>query len=108
MWIRSRAHWGKTCYFTRMGILAKQTMRNAILAYIGLFLGFLNVAILYPRILAEDEFGLTRLLVSIATIAGACAQFGMDNTIVRYFPYFRDGAKRNQGLLTLLFAVALA
>lgn len=91
-----------------MGILARQTVRNTLLAYVGLFLGFLNIAILYPRVLAEDEFGLTRLLVSIATIAGACAQFGMDNTIVRYFPYFRDGSRRNNGLLTLLFAVALA
>ena len=90
-----------------MGILAKQTVRNTLLAYVGLALGFLNIAILYPRVLAEDEFGLTRLLVSIATIAGACAQFGMDNTIVRYFPYFRDRSRRHNGLLTLMFAVAL-
>ncbi|MBK8499335.1 MAG: polysaccharide biosynthesis C-terminal domain-containing protein [Flavobacteriales bacterium] len=91
-----------------MGILAKQTVRNTLLAYVGLILGFFNVAILYPQILAEDEFGLTRLLVSMATIAGACAQFGMDNTVVRYFPYFRDGSRRNNGLLTLMLVVALA
>lgn len=91
-----------------MGILAKQTVRNTLLAYAGLCLGFLNVAILYPRILAEDEFGLTRLLVSLATIAGAFAQLGLDNAIVRYFPYFRDPSRRNNGLLTLVCAVALA
>lgn len=90
-----------------MGILAKQTVRNTLLAYVGLLLGFFNIAILYPRVLAEDEFGLTRLLVSMATIAGAFAQFGMDNTVVRYFPYFRDRARRHNGLLTLMFAIAL-
>ncbi|MFZ1686692.1 MAG: oligosaccharide flippase family protein [Flavobacteriales bacterium] len=88
-----------------MGTLAKQTIQNTVLTYTGLFLGFLNIAILYPRILPDDQFGLTRLLVSIATIAGAFAQFGLDNTIVRYFPYFRDPSRRHGGLLTLALAI---
>src|SRR5689334_16244276 len=91
-----------------MGSLARQTVQNTALTFAGLFLGFVNIALLYPRVLADDQFGLTRLLVSIATIAGAFAQFGLDNTIVRYFPYFRDATRRHNGVLTLITAVALA
>lgn len=91
-----------------MGPLAKQTVQNTVLTYVGLLLGFLNIAILYPRVLPDDQFGLTRLLVSVATMAGAFAQFGLDNTIVRYFPYFRDVARAHRGLLTLISGVALA
>lgn len=90
-----------------MAQLAKQTAYNTALTYAGLVLGFLNIAVLYPRVLPDDQFGLTRLLVSIATMVGAFAQFGLDNTIVRYFPYFRDASRRHNGLLTLVLAVAL-
>ncbi|MBK7114224.1 MAG: hypothetical protein IPH60_17515 [Flavobacteriales bacterium] len=57
-----------------MGILARQAGWNAALAYVGLALGFVNVVLLYPRILPADEFGLTRVLVSIAAIAAQMAQ----------------------------------
>ncbi|QQR87485.1 MAG: polysaccharide biosynthesis protein [Flavobacteriales bacterium] len=86
--------------------LARQTVLNTGLTYAGLVLGFVNVAVLYPRFLPDDEFGLTRLLVSVATIGGAMAQFGLDNTIVRYFPYFRDPSSRNKGLLSVILLVA--
>lgn len=91
-----------------MAQLAKQTVYNTALTYAGLVLGFLNIAVLYPRVLPDDQFGLTRLLVSIATMVGAFAQFGLDNTIVRYFPYFRDAARKHNGLLTLVTTAALA
>lgn len=86
--------------------LARQTVLNTGLTYAGLILGFINVALLYPRFLPDDEFGLTRLLVSVATIGGALAQFGLDNTIVRYFPYFHDPGSRNRGLLSIVLLVA--
>ncbi|MBL7946082.1 MAG: polysaccharide biosynthesis protein [Flavobacteriales bacterium] len=91
-----------------MGKLARQASLNFVLTYMGLLLGFINTAILYPRILPDDHFGLTRLLVSIATMAGAFAQLGLDNTIVRYFPYFRNPSTKNNGLLTLVLVIAFA
>lgn len=82
-----------------MGTIARQATQNTVLAYIGIALGFVNVVVLYPRVLQADEFGLTRLLVSIATIAAQIAQFGGENTIIRYFPYFRDPDRDNRGIL---------
>jgi O-antigen/teichoic acid export membrane protein len=91
-----------------MGIIARQATINTLLAYFGIGLGFVNVVLLYPRVLAADEFGLTRLLVSIATIAAQVAQLGAENTVIRYFPYFRDAARRHRGLLAMLLLFGLA
>jgi O-antigen/teichoic acid export membrane protein len=92
-----------------MGIIARQATLNTLLAYIGIALGFVNVVVLYPRVLQADEFGLTRLLVSIATIAAQVAQLGAENTVIRYFPYFRDPARDHRGMLgqLLVFATAM-
>lgn len=93
-----------------MGVLARQATLNTLLAYLGIGLGFVNVVLLYPKVLAADQFGLTRLLVSLATIAAQLAQLGADNTVNRYFPYFRDPARAHRGLLgmLLLFGTATA
>lgn len=85
-----------------MGNLAKQATINTLLAYLGIGLGFVNVVLLYPKVLQADQFGLTRLLVSIATIAAQIAQLGVDNTVNRYFPYFRDPERAHRGLLGML------
>ncbi|MEO8590488.1 MAG: polysaccharide biosynthesis C-terminal domain-containing protein [Flavobacteriales bacterium] len=85
-----------------MGILARQATLNTLLAYLGIGLGFVNVVLLYPKVLQADQFGLTRLLVSIATIAAQIAQLGADNTVNRYFPYFRDPARAHRGILGML------
>ena len=89
-----------------MGIIARQATQNTVLAYLGIALGFVNVVVLYPRVLAADEFGLTRLLVSIATIAAQMAQFGGENTVIRYFPYFRDPTRAHRGILGQLLVFA--
>lgn len=88
-----------------MGIVVRQATWNAVLAYLGLALGFINVVLLFPRVLPPDQFGLTRLVGSIATIAAQLAQLGMDNTLIRYFPYFRDVQRKHNGLLALVLGV---
>ena len=88
-----------------MGILARQASWNAVLAYVGMGLGFVNVVLLYPKVLPDDEFGLTRLVISIATIAAQLAQLGLDNTVLRYFPYFRNKERQHNGLLGLALAL---
>jgi O-antigen/teichoic acid export membrane protein len=90
-----------------MGILVRQSLLNTALAYFGIALGFVNVVLLYPRVLAVEEFGLTRLLISIATISAQIAQLGAENTILRYFPYFRDAARMHRGLLAMLLLFGL-
>ncbi len=91
-----------------MGIVARQATWNTLLTIVGMGLGFVNMALLFPRLLTPDEFGLTRLIVSIAVVAAQIAHFGGENTVIRYFPYFRDKANGHRGLFGLVLAVATA
>lgn len=85
-----------------MGGLARQALLNTLLTYVGIGLGFLNVVLLYPKVLHSEQFGLIRLMVSLVTVAAQVAQFGTENTIVRFFPYFRDPLRKHRGLLGML------
>jgi O-antigen/teichoic acid export membrane protein len=91
-----------------MGIVARQATWNTLLTLVGMGLGFVNMALLFPRLLTPDEFGLTRLLVSIAVVAAQVAHLGGEATVIRYFPYFRDKANGHRGLFGLILAVATA
>lgn len=89
-----------------MGIVARQATWNTLLTVVGMGLGFINMALLFPKLLTPDEFGLTRLLVSIAVVAAQIAHLGGENTVIRYFPYFRDRANGHRGLFGLILGVA--
>ena len=68
-------------------------------------LGFLNMSLLFPRYLPPSEFGLTRLVVSVAIVAAQFAQLGLESTVIRYFPYFRDPARRHGGLFRVVLLI---
>lgn len=85
-----------------MGILARQTLLNTLLTYAGIGLGFVNVVLLYPKILESDQFGLTRLLISMTVVAAQLSQLGVENTVLRFFPYFKDAKRNHRGLLGML------
>jgi O-antigen/teichoic acid export membrane protein len=89
-----------------MGIVARQATWNTVLTVVGMGLGFVNMALLFPKLLTPEEFGLTRLLLSIAVVAAQTAQFGGENTVIRYFPWFRDKASGHRGLFGLALGVA--
>lgn len=85
-----------------MGRLARQAVFNTVLTYLGIGLGFLNVVVLYPKVLQSEEFGLIRLMVSLVTVAAQLAQLGVENTVVRFFPYYRDPLRKHRGILGML------
>lgn len=89
-----------------MGTVARQASWITVLTVAGMGLGFVNMAWLYPKFLTADEFGLTRLLVSIAVVAAQVAHLGGENTAIRYFPYFRGRGHDHRGLFGLILSVA--
>jgi O-antigen/teichoic acid export membrane protein len=91
-----------------MSTIARQSVLITVLSAVGLALGFVNMALLFPRYLSPGEFGLTRLVVSISVLAAQVAQLGLESTVIRYFPYFRGKSARHGGLFSLALLVALA
>lgn len=90
-----------------MGIVQRQGLRNTAISYCGLALGFVNTTFLLPRLLEPGQYGLTQILVSIATIYAQLSAFGFASTGVRFFPYFRDAGQRHHGFLPLLLGLPL-
>jgi len=82
-----------------LGLIVKQSIINTIYSYVGVFLGAILTLWLYVTILEPAEYGLTRVLISVAFIGAQFSDFGFKNLTIRYFPYFRDKAQSHHGFL---------
>lgn len=91
-----------------MGIIIRQSVRSTLISYAGVALGFVVSIWLYPQILTVEQYGLTRVLISMAVVSTQFAGLGINNTIVRYFPYFSDRERNHHGFLFFACAVPLA
>lgn len=90
-----------------MGIVRKQSSINTILTYIGFGIGFVNVIILYPKLLSQEEFGLSRLLIELSSIVTGITMIGVPSVMVRFYPNYKK--KQDTDLFGLLFiAITLA
>lgn len=90
-----------------MGIIIRQSIQNSIVTYIGIAVGFISTLYLYPNILEPDQYGLTRLLLSVSFVFAQFAHLGMRNTAIRFFPYFENAHKQHNGFLFLALFVPL-
>ncbi|UYZ64525.1 lipopolysaccharide biosynthesis protein [Hymenobacter weizhouensis] len=90
-----------------MGIVQRQGLRNTVISYVGLGLGFVSTALVLPRILTPQQLGLTGTLSSIATLFAQVAAFGFASVGIRFFPYFRSREAGHHGFLPFLLAVPL-
>ena len=91
-----------------MGIVQRQGLRNTVISYAGLGIGFVNTTLVLPRLLVPAQLGLLSVLVALATLGAQLSALGFTNTTMRYFPYFRDAESGHRGYLPLLLAVPLA
>lgn len=91
-----------------MGIVQRQSLRNTIISYAGLGIGFVNTTLVLPRLLAPAQLGLLSVLVSLATMGALVSALGFTNTTLRYFPYFRNRETGHSGFLPLLLGLPLA
>ena len=90
-----------------MGIIRKQSISGTIYSYIGVGLGFIISGLLFPRLLATDEVGLLRLLVSYSTLLAQFAVLGVNSVTIKLFPYFRNEKKNHHGFLGLALLITL-
>ncbi|GAB3325463.1 polysaccharide biosynthesis C-terminal domain-containing protein [Hymenobacter humi] len=86
-----------------MGIVQRQGIRNTLISYVGLAIGFANTILIMPRLLSPAQIGLTgAVLVPLATIAAQVSSFGLASTGMRYFPFFRNQGRNHAGFFPLL------
>jgi O-antigen/teichoic acid export membrane protein len=89
-----------------LGIVQRQASQNTLINYAGVAIGFLNIVILFPLFLSEEEFGLTRLVLSMATTMAQLSSFGVHRIAVKFFPVFRKEPHENNGLMITLLILS--
>ncbi len=95
-----------------MGVVIRQSIATTIISYIGVIIGYINLLYLYPRFLSPEQVGLMRTLQDSAILMAQFAQFGLAQSIIRFFPRFNTqkdhaGAFINLILLAGMGAFAL-
>ena len=90
-----------------MGIVRRQSIQTSIYSYLGIGLGYINVVLLFPKFFEPEQFGLTRVLIAVITIAARFAVVGSTNSILRFYPKLKDSAGGGRGLAKQTMQVVL-
>ena len=80
-----------------MGIVVRQSIKGAIMNYIGVLVGFITTFFIVTKYLTTEEVGLTRILVDASILLSGLAQLGTNTSAMRYYPYFKDEKEKDHG-----------
>lgn len=82
-----------------MGIVQRQTLKNAIVNYTGILIGGLSTLFIYP--LDWDLYGEIQFSLSTGILLSAIFSLGSHSLVNKYFPYFK--INKINGFLSLVF-----
>jgi O-antigen/teichoic acid export membrane protein len=88
-----------------MGIIIKQSIKGSIWSYLGVGIGFVTTAYLFPNFLETDVIGLFGLLLAWSVLFSQLASLGINGVTARLFPYFRNEANGHNGFLFISLIV---
>ncbi|MEO6583264.1 MAG: polysaccharide biosynthesis C-terminal domain-containing protein [Ferruginibacter sp.] len=78
-----------------MGIIQKQGLRSSVFLMIGFVIGAINLLFLFPKVLSQEEIGLTRALIDAGTVLSVLATLGTVPVIYKFYPYYKALGRRN-------------
>ena len=90
-----------------MGIIVKQSVKGTIYVYLGVLLGFITTAILFPRIYSTTEVGLLKIIVAYSTLIAQFGTLGINGATIRLFPFFRTADKTHHGFLPFALSIGI-
>lgn len=90
-----------------MGIIKRQSILNTIITCIGITFGFVSTLYLFPNILTQEQYGLTRLLLSVSFVLTQFAHLGMRSVVIKFFPFFENQKTHHNGFLFLAISIPL-
>ncbi|MEY4111171.1 MAG: hypothetical protein RLZZ46_1526 [Bacteroidota bacterium] len=90
-----------------MGVIQRQGIKNTLIAYVGIVIGFISLLVIQPLILSPSEIGLTRILLSFSSVLASVMPLGMINVTIRFFPVFKNQEKNHHGFLFFVLLISL-
>lgn len=90
-----------------MGIVIRQSLKGTLVNYIGVVLGIFVQFYIVAKYLDPEVIGLSKVVYEVAFLLSTLALLGSGSTGMRFFPYFKDEKKGNNGFLYyyLLFPI---
>jgi len=90
-----------------MGIIIRQSIKGTFWSYLGVIVGFVTTAYLFPEYLEPETIGLLGLLLAWSRLFAQFSSLGFNGVTSRLFPYFRNKEKGHNGYLFIAFMVML-
>lgn len=91
-----------------MGLVIRQSFYSTIISYVGVVIGYINLLYLYPKFLTLEQVGLFRTIQDAAILLTPFAQFGLTQSIFRFYPQFVKSKGDSHKFITLMILLALA
>jgi O-antigen/teichoic acid export membrane protein len=91
-----------------VGIIQRQTISGSVFTYMGVVVGFITTALIFPKFLTTEQIGLLGIFLSYSYIFAQIATLGTGRVTIYFFPFFRDRAKHHHGFFYLMGMVSLA
>ena len=88
-----------------MGIIVKQSIKGTLWSYLGVVIGFITTAYLFPNYLNTDVVGLFGLLAAWSILLTQFASLGIPGITLRLFPWFRNKEEGHNGFLFIALSV---
>ncbi|MBN2819302.1 MAG: oligosaccharide flippase family protein, partial [Bacteroidales bacterium] len=90
-----------------MGIIIRQSIKGSLWSYLGVLVGFVTTAYLYPNYLTPEIVGLFALLLAWSNLFAQFSALGFHGVTARLFPRFRNKEKGHNGFVFIAFVVML-
>ncbi|HPW60769.1 MAG TPA: oligosaccharide flippase family protein [Cyclobacteriaceae bacterium] len=91
-----------------MGIVIRQSIYSTLISYLGVAIGYINLLYLYPKFLSLEQVGLFRTIQDAAILFTPFAQFGLTQSIFRFYPQLVKDQRTSHTFITLMALMALA
>jgi len=89
-----------------MGLVIRQSFFSTLISYIGVVIGYINLLYLYPKFMQPEQVGLLRTIQDAAILFTPFAQFGLAQTIVRYFPRMVKDQRTSGSFISLMLGLS--
>jgi O-antigen/teichoic acid export membrane protein len=90
-----------------MGLVIRQSIFTTIITYIGAVIGYINLFYLYPKFLAPEQVGLLRTIQDAAILFAPFAQFGLAQSVFRFYPQLVKDKKTETDFINLLLILGV-
>jgi O-antigen/teichoic acid export membrane protein len=91
-----------------LGIIKKQAYSGTILSFLGVAIGYVTTAEMFPHFLTTSEIGLLAVFLSYSYIFAQLATLGTGRITIVVFPFFRDRKNSHNGFFPLIILVSIA